>query len=222
MVATKARTAVTLLTVTLLAVLTLGPGVAGAQDGIEIDIEPSESFEETGDIVVTAEGLEDFEGGRAVVYQCANADTTGAPIAPTEDDCFPPANPDQYLIGEVVDGAFSATYPLQVRDIGANASQCVGLPPATTNCQIVVAASKGGLAAIKGAPVDELIDQLTADDAEVAGETETNDAPLTELPRTGLSTPMALMLGAAGLGLAYFGYLAWSAAAPARLARQRS
>lgn len=196
-----------------LSLVMLAPVAAGAQDGINIEVIPGDA--ETLQVTVTADGLDEFEGGRAVVYQCANADATGDPIAPTEDDCFAPSNSAQYLIGQVEDGAFTTTYPLQVQGIGANGASCIAVPPATSSCQIVVAASKDGKAAIAGAPVDSIVAAATE-----AGETA--PTPLSELPRTGLSGPQTFMLLAAAMGVLYLGYLSHSAAAPARVSAKRN
>lgn len=183
---------------------------AGAQESIDIDVTPGTT--DVLEVTVTAEGLDEFEGGRAVVYQCANADAAGEAISPTEDDCFAPSNTDQYLIGEVVDGTFTTTYSLKTANIGANAASCIGVPPATSSCQIVVAASKDGRAAIAGAPVDSIVSSAV----EAGG-----SSGLSELPDTGLSASQTMVLMAFGLGLAYLGYLSWSAASPARVSTKR-
>lgn len=177
---------------------------AGAQaDDLDVTVVAGPGFPERTDVEVTIVDLGDFDGGRAVVYQCANADASGAPITPTEDDCFTPDNEANYLVLPIAGDTVEVTYPLRLSGIGANSASCVTLPPATVSCLLVVAASKDDAAILTGVSVDELV--ARAQPSEMDG-----------LPVTGADLRLVVPLTAAGAVSLYLGWFAWSAAAPGR------
>lgn len=215
--------AVIALYVVVVAVL-FSAGTVSAQGDRQVELAPTENFEDTREVAVRLTGLDDFDGGTAAIYLCANADADGQPIVPTADDCFAPGE-EGYTFGPIVDASFEAVYRLRLTGIGVNDARCVLPEDGATSCQMVVATTHEGDAKITGVPVDALLARLAttngvengrlpagpATDSEVLGTTEVN-----VLADTGLSRDATLVLVIAAGGLFYLGYLFWSAASPAR------
>lgn len=208
----------------MVAAASMTVGTAAAQSDRQVDIVAAEDFDDTGEITVEVTGLDDFDGGTAAIYLCANADSDGEPIMASADDCFAPGD-EGYVFGQIQGARFQATYVLRTEGIGLNSARCQIPDDEMTSCQLVVAATLDGDANITGVPLDALVARLTTadlvdddvlggDDADVLDTTAQPD----ELPVTGLSREATMVLLGAAAALVYLGYLFWSATAPARAA----
>ncbi|MFN3219020.1 MAG: hypothetical protein ACE367_21215 [Acidimicrobiales bacterium] len=197
-------------------VLTIAPAIA-QQGGGNADRRLDVTVTAQGDaprrniVTVDVDGLSAFAEGTLVVYQCGNADRTGRPIEPTEDDCFAPDD-DGYTTVSIEDEA-SATVRYQIarRGIGANAARCIPTLDGAAPCQIVVGAVDGADAEIVGVALDDVLADL--DEAAAADRPGTPGAgePVTTLPVTGPGTrgvAIALFIAA---GCLYTGSLLRSA-----------
>lgn len=189
----------------------------------QIEVAATEDFGESLEVDVSLTGMDEFEGGTAAVYLCANADATGNAIVPTAADCIAPGT-DGYVFGTIENGSYETTYPLQLEGIGANGATCVLPEEDQLSCQVVVATTMGGEAKITGVPLDGLLAQLSLERIVEAGQLpspETDAAAevlgsvqIEELAETGLSRDLTMML-LLGSGVAiYLGYLITSAAWP--------
>lgn len=188
----------------------------------QIEIAATEDFGDSLEVAVSVTGMDDFEGGTAAVYLCANADGDGNPIVPTAADCIAPGA-DGYVFGTIENGVFETTYALQLEGIGSNGASCVLPENDQLSCQVVVATTAGGEAKITGVPLDGLLAQLSLERIAESGELPTAEADaevmgtvqIEELANTGLSRDLTMML-LIGSGVAiYLGYLISSAAWPA-------
>lgn len=196
---------------------------AVAAEGVprQIEVAATDDFGDSLEVAVSLSGMDDFEGGTAAVYLCANADAEGNPIVPTAADCIAPGT-DGYVFGTIENGVYETTYALQLDGIGANGASCVLPENDQLSCQVVVATTSDGEAKITGVPLDGLLAQLSLEriaesgqlpaaeaDAEVIGSVQ-----IEELADTGLSRDLTMML-LIGSGVAiYLGYLISSAAWP--------
>ncbi len=187
----------------------------------QIEVAATEDFGDSLEVDVSLTGMDEFEGGTAAVYLCANADADGNPIVPTAGDCIAPGA-DGYVFGTIENGAYETTYPLQLEGIGANRASCVLPEDDQLSCQVVVATTVGGEAKITGVPLDGLLAQLSLERIVEAGQLPSPNADaevlgtvqIEELADTGLSRDMTMMLlMASGIAI-YLGYLITSAAWP--------
>lgn len=187
----------------------------------QIEVAATEDFGDSLEVDVSLTGMDEFEGGTAAVYLCANADADGNPIVPTAADCIAPGA-DGYVFGTIENGAYETTYPLQLEGIGANSASCVLPEDDQLSCQVVVATTVGGEAKITGVPLDGLLAQLSLERIVEAGQLPSPNADaevlgtvqIEELADTGLSRDMTMMLlMASGIAI-YLGYLITSAAWP--------
>ncbi len=65
-------------------------GGSSAETGLDVTVEARADAPRRNIVVVTVDGLDGFADGTLAIYQCGNADSSGSPIDPTEDDCFAP------------------------------------------------------------------------------------------------------------------------------------
>lgn len=191
--------ALSVLTFTLVAA---GP-LAAQQRQLDVTIEPGPEFPASTAVIVTVEDLGDFVTGRAVIYQCGNADASGAPIEPTEKDCFAPGNTSNYLVLPIGGPTLELTYPMRLDGIGENGASCVPAAPGADDCQLVVAVAQGDDAVLVGVSLDDVV-------------TAAQETELDQLPVTGLSGTAELAIAGLAVGLLYLGWFSWSAARPAR------
>jgi hypothetical protein len=126
-----------------------------------MEVSPLPDFDESGEVAVRLSGLEDFEGGTAAVYVCANASVGGDPILPTSGDCFAP-DTDGYVFGPIVGANFESRYALQLDGIGIHSAQCLLPEDGAHSCQLVVAATLGGDSTITGVALDGLLARVAS------------------------------------------------------------
>jgi hypothetical protein len=195
-------------------VLTVAPAVAQQGGGnadrrLEVAVAAQGDAPRRNIVTVDVGGLAAFAGGTLVVYQCGNADSSGRPIEPTEDDCFAPDDEGYITVSIGDETSTSVRYQIARSGIGANAARCIPTLDGADPCQVVVGAVDGSDAEIVGVPLDEALadlDEATAadrPDASGAGD----DEPATTLPVTGPGTrgvAIALFIAA---GCLYVGSL---------------
>ena len=126
-----------------------------------MEVSPLPDFDESGEVAVRLSGLEDFEGGTAAVYVCANASVGGDQILPTSGYSFAP-DTDGYVFGPIVGANFESRYALQLDGIGINSAQCLLPEDGAHSCQLVVAATLGGDSTITGVALDGLLARVAS------------------------------------------------------------
>jgi hypothetical protein len=195
-------------------VLTVAPALAQQAGGnadrrLEVTVTAQGDALRRNIVTVDVGGLSAFADGTLVVYQCGNADSSGRPIEPAEDDCFAPDD-DGYVTVPIGDeSSTTLRYQIARRGIGANAARCIPTLDGAAPCQVVVGAVHGSDAEIVGVALDEALADLdeaaAADRPDAAG---TGDGePATTLPVTGPGTRSVAIALFIAAGCLYVGSL---------------
>lgn len=170
---------------------------AGAQTSFDVSVEATSPA--IGQLTVSATGLDDFVGGRLVVYVCGNADADFVPITPTEQDCIGPGGTG-YRSVPIDEPTVEIRYTLRTNFLGSNDARCIATFADNPPCNLVVAAVSDDGTEITGVPLDDVLADIAAAGVEPD-----------ELAATGLSNTASAVLLFVAAAVIYLGYLLWSA-----------